>query len=247
MLQTAILSREALLPEYERALAEQADLDPLLNSIHDHVLLTSHALYVVRSLIPWKPCWNGFAASATRFHGAEMLRCATRPWSQRKLRRPICFASPREVSAAKATIKELTEPRAAAEQRLLAFCTHLATALIEFSDADKLRQSLIARQKDLQERPESIEKRAEALNRELKKLQASQAEETAERLAVHERITALDRGTQELSDQTSGLDARMSQILPGRSCRRADLGTEMPEADLSIDEIVASIAQLQSS
>lgn len=151
------------------------------------------------------------------------------------------------VSTAKSTIDELTALRGASERRLSTFRERLAGAQIERSGGIALRQVLIARQADLQKRAESLGQMAEANNRELNTLHTSQAQETARRRAIHERIVSLERGIKELTDRIGVLNVRISQILPGDQAAERDLGIEIGQTDQSIEEAVASIEQLQAA
>ena len=240
------VSREALLPEYERALAEQADLDALLDSIQVHVHEASCPLCgsqfdSVESLLarirrqrdPGSRRgdvtirYKGLAADEAQ--ASDLLRVAST-----------------SVSAAKATIEELIGLRGASELRLTRFRERLAAVNIEYSGADVMRQALVVRQQDLEKRIESLGRTAEAVDRDLKALQASQTQETARRRTVHERITSLERGIKELSDRMGALDARISRNRPGDQTVDRDLGAEIAQTDRSIEETVAAIAQLQA-
>ena len=238
-------SREALLPDYERALAEQAELETLLDSIQVHLHDNSCPL-----------CGSQFDSVDTLLQRVRQQRNAASQERDVTVRYKTLVAqetqatdflrvATTDVSAAKASIKELTALRSTTEQRLMKFRERLAAFSIEYSDADALRQKLIARQEDLQKRLESLGQKAEAANRDLKNMQTSQAQEATRRRASTDRITELERGIKELSDRINGLDARILQIIPVDLVLESDLKVEDARTDQSIDEITASIEQLQ--
>jgi exonuclease SbcC len=245
--QTARLGREALLPEYERAVAAQADIEKLLDSIQSHVHDKSCPL-----------CGSEFDSIEALLERIRRQRNAVSQRQDVTTRYQSLVAKETEavdllrvtsgqVLAANATINELSKPRAAADQRLTTFRGRLATALIKTSDAEELRKSLTARQVELQKHEGALKESAEVISRDLKKLQATQANETARRRAVHERISALERAIQELNDRTNGLGVRVSQLFPGNLAVENDLEAEISGADKTIDEIVARIEELQAT
>ena len=149
------------------------------------------------------------------------------------------------VSTANGTIDELRHLLEAAEQRLGAFRTRLAASLIEYSEADALQAVLFGRRADLEKESQGLGEVAEVASRALEMAKASHAQETAKRVAVNERISALERRIKELSDRMEESEARSSQILPTHLTAGPNLAVELAQADRSISEVAASIEQLQ--
>jgi len=245
-IQSAKLARETLQPEYERALTDQADIDKLLDSIQGHVHDKSCPL-----------CGSEFDSVEALLGRIRLHRDSVSRGNDVTTRYRVLIANEAqaadllrvtsaEVSGASATIEELTKLRAAVEQRLSVFRTRLASFSFEFAGIEGLRKAINSLQEDLQKRLDSVQERAEAASHDLKKLQVSQADEATRRRTINERITTLERSIKEFTDRTSGLDARLSQILPGDMATEVDLGAEIKLVDKSIDEAVASVEQLRA-
>jgi exonuclease SbcC len=244
-LQDTTRSREALLPEYERALAEQAELEKLLDSIQIHLHDKSCPL-----------CGSQFDSLDALSQRIRHQRNAVSQEKDVTVRykslvaqeaRELDFLriAKTDVTATKASIKELSGLLNATEQRLAHFRDRLRAYSDENPDTGSLRQRIVTRQKDLKDRSASLAQKAESTSKELKNLQTSQAQEATRRRAATERITALERGIKELTDRISGLAARTLQVLPADLAADVDLESEVSQTDRSIDEVMASIEQLQ--
>jgi exonuclease SbcC len=240
-------TREALRPEYERALADQAELERLLDSIQMHVHEKSCPL-----------CGSEFESLEALRARIRLRRSSVSQDMEIPLRYKTILANEAQaddslrvavadVAAAKEAIDELSDVLAKAEQRLTNFRTRLTAAFIEPARAETLAHTLGSRRNELQKDCKSLDERIDAASRDLKAVQASHDQETAKRQALYLRIADLKRKIKQISDQMDELAARSSQVLPDDLSAKSDLEAEVAQIDRAVSEAAASIEQLRIS
>jgi len=240
-------TREALRPEYERALADQAELERLLDSIQMHVHEKSCPL-----------CGSEFESLEALRARIRLRRSSVSQDVDITLRYKTILANEAQaedslrvavadVAAAKEAIDELSDLLAKAEQRLTGFRTRLAAAFIEPANAETLAYTLASRRNELQKDCESLGEKTEAASRDLKAIQNSHDQETAKRQALYLRVADLERRIKQISGQMDELAARSSQVLPADLSAESDLEVEVAQIDRAVSETAASIEQLGNS
>ncbi len=246
-LQVAKLARELREPEYQRAVAAQANIENLLDSIQRHVQDESCPL-----------CGSRFESAEALLASIRRQRESVSPYSDVTTAYQALLASEMQagdqfrvaaagVNVAAAAIEELAGLQTAADQRFKEFRARLTTARITGTHADELRASLTARKEELNDYLASTKDAAEKAARHVEGLQASLIKEAAKRKGVQDRVTVLERTIQDLADQINTLDVRFSQVFPGVKDLEPSLSTEIASIEKSIDAVTASIQRLQAT
>jgi exonuclease SbcC len=237
-------TRETLRPEYERALADQAELERLLDSIQMHMHDKScplcgsefESLEALRARIRLR---RSSVSQDMEFTLRYKTILANEAQAEDSLRVAVA-----DVVAAKETIDELSDVLAKTERRLTGFRTRLAAAFIEPANAETLARTLASRRNESQHDCESLGEKTEVARRDLAAIQSSHDQETTKRQAIYLRIVDLERTIRQISDQMDQLAARSSQILPADLSAESDLEAEVARIDQAVSETAASIEQL---
>jgi len=242
--QQTATERETLQPGYERAHAEQADMDRLLDSIQSHVhgpdcpLCGSHFKTV--EVLLEKIHRN----RSNLFQDGDIsVRYKTVLAEEGRAADSLRVAQT-EVKTTRERIKEITGLRQAAERRLAGFQKQVA-ATIKDPGADLLRQTLTTRWQQLEEQRVVHEQSVAATLSERQTVQKTQEEEKNKRRIIQERITALARELQTLSDRIIELDSRVSQAIPAYTDPTNTASKEIEELDHVIEEILSSVEALK--
>lgn len=226
--------REALLPDYERALAQQAELGRLLDSIQVHIHDKSCPL-----------CGSEFESVESLIVQIRAHRQAASIETDITLRYKELVSRESQADAAHRTTKanlaaaieavaDLTKRRDAIETRLAAYRDRLGSAGIESSATYK---TLNARNEKLGQEQEALKTKAAQANESLKSIQTSREQETTTRDSSQVRIAELDQEIRELKSNLDRLNSRLLQGLGGTSLSREDL-------DLRISAIAEEIAKI---
>ena len=244
-LQECKMAREALRPQYERSLSDQAELDKLLDSIQVHVHgdscpLCGSKFESVESLL--KRIQRARKSLSTETEVTVQYKTLTAKESQAD---DLLRVATTNVSACTSTVQELLELRRAAENRISSIRARLAKSA-EIPAGD-LRQALTISQTELSGRLKALEQAVTEADTELKAAQNMQAEEVGKRRSLHERVATLQRMVQELRDRVAELDARISQVFPDKRSQDIDLSAEATAVDRSLEEILAAVERLQLS
>jgi DNA repair protein SbcC/Rad50 len=243
-LQDTATSRQALLPAYERALAQQAELDRLLDSIQVHIHGDSCPL-----------CGAHYASSDDLIDKIRRLRAESTQESDTTLNYKTLLAQENhaqdvlrvaksDLMSVNTRVRELTDLSKKAEDRIANFQKHLSGVLKDPS-ADRLREELVRHQERLQKQRDASEQAAKTAAHEHQVAVKAQADGKDRRRVIQDRITDLERQIQAVADQVAQLDARISQGLPRDAEPDYDIPTEIERMDLSIEEALASIERLQ--
>ncbi|MGA7768523.1 MAG: AAA family ATPase [Candidatus Sulfotelmatobacter sp.] len=244
-LQECKMARAALRPQYERLLADQADLDKLLDSIQVHVHgdscpLCGSKFESVEALL--KRIQRARQSLSTENEVTVQYKTLTAKESQAD---DLLRVATTNVSACTSTVQELLELRRAAEDRIGSIRARLSKrADIPAGD---LRQALTISQTELSGRLKALEQAVTTADTELRTAQNMQAEEVGKRRSLHERVATLQRTAQELRDRVAELDARISQVFPDKRSQDIDLSAEATAVDRSLEEILAAIERLHLS
>jgi len=243
-LQEALVARESLLPEYERAISQQAELEQLLDSIQTHLHDSSCPL-----------CGTTFESldallnriQAHRSHVAEAqevtLRYKTLVASEAQAT-DLLRSSTTRLTAAKANIADLVRTRDQADMRIANFRNQCIAVLGEGSNGVS-KDVLVARREERIEELQSLEEAARAIGREVKDLEDSKAADTNQRASVNEHTLQLDREALGLTDQIARLTARIIHVCEREGVPEHEMNTAVEKLSLSIDDSLASTEQMQ--
>jgi exonuclease SbcC len=235
--------REALLPDYERAVAQQADLEGLLDSIQ---------VYIDQQSCPL--CGSEFESVEALLKRVQRQRSAaslekdiTIRYKESVTRESQADAVHRSakanLAASVAALSDLNQRADATANRVTAYRERLVSASIGISDNDK---ALAVRDEELRKTQEILRATAANANETLKSIRAVRAQEETKRKASHERIAALDKEIGELSSKIERLDSRLSQGLDTRTSPKMDLSLEIDKVVEAIAKITNSMETLQS-
>lgn len=230
--QTARVEREGREDDYQRAVSARATVDRLLAELHSHVDGDTCPL------------------CGTAFESAEALRAAIHQErhagasptsvllvypqlrSDERLAQDRLRVASRELDECQRALDELIRVQTATADRLSQFRSRLA----EFVDVDardgKWATVLGARQQDLSDSLDASRRAAEEARRLLDEVAATRSSLSAQRDAVHSRVSEVERTVRDLQDQTATIDGRISQALPPH----ADAGAEL-------DRLTAALTQ----
>lgn len=235
--------REALLPDYERALAQQAELGRLLDSIQVHIHDNACPL-----------CGSEFESvemllSQIRTHrqaaslGTDITLRYKESVSRESHADAVHRSAKANLAAAVGALADLTKRRDAIEKRLAAYRSRLASASIESSDTNR---ALTVRNEELGRELEALTIRAAQANENLKGVQTSRAQETTKRDSSQARVAALDKEIRELNNTIGRLNSRLLQGLGGASSSKEALDLRINAIAEEIAKIVLLEEQLQS-
>lgn len=235
--------REALLPDYERAVAQQAELEGLLDSIQVHIHDKSCPL-----------CGSEFESVEILLRQVQTQRQAASLEADITLRYKESVTSESQadavhrsakvnLAAAVGALADLTKRRDAIEKRLGAYRGRLTSASIESSDTDK---ALVVRNEELGREQETLITTATKANENLKAVQTSRAQEMTKRDSSQARIAVLDKEIRELNNTIGRLNSRLSQGLGGASSLKEDLDLRTSTIAEEIAKIVLLEEQLRS-
>ena len=182
---------EAAVPEYERAVAQQAELETLLDSIQVHVHDSSCPL-----------CGSQFDSAEALLAEIRRKRAATRTATDVTVKYKMLEAAETEAkdtlrvitaeaSAATSTIEELMTLQVSAEQRLKDFRQRLSVAIPGAQEAGA-RQELTVVLQMLEKQLADTQASLGAANTHLNLIQESKAKESAKRNSINERIISLN-------------------------------------------------------
>lgn len=245
-LRSATALREAAVPKYERALAQQAELETLLDNIQLHVHEPSCPL-----------CGSEFDSVEALLAEIRRKRAATRTATDVTVKYKMLEASETEakdalrvitaeVAAATSTIQELTTLQVSAEQRLKDFRQRLSVAVPATQEAGARQELTAVLQRLEKQRADNQASLGEA-NARLKSVQESKAEESAKRNSINERIISLDRNLQEIKDRIGNLNAKVSHTHSEELKAKADFDSAIAHEDRAVQEELLAIEQLRAA
>lgn len=239
----AKLDRESLLPEYERALAQQAELDKLLDSIQSHVHDSSCPL-----------CGTAFDSLQS------LLDTIARQRSQ--------VASEPEVTH---RYKSLVSLEAQASDKLRRSLAQLTAAKTAVADGDRLRDELAAKVASFRERAIALlvdpaadvseavfSARLDAIARQLRELelaseshtsltqqlQDSRTTDQTHRALLIDRKTQLEREIENGTDENTQSEARTRQVLQREGVAADEIDPAIAQVTADLDALVAANEQL---
>lgn len=242
---SATIAREAALPEYERAVARQAELDRLLDGIQAHVHDSScplcgsefESVEALQAEISRK---RSAAHNATSVTINFKLLEAAEATAADALRVIIS-----DIKGTMASIEELTVLEASISARLKNFRETLASTLPgadEGNATNRLAEALNA----LEKRQVEASRTVAATNAQLLAIQKSKAEQLSRRNALNERIIALDRSLQELKDRAGRLDAKISQADMPNVPFAENLDEAIAQEERAVQQELVTIEQLRA-
>ncbi len=236
--------REALLPDYERAVAQQAELEGLLDSIQIYIDQRSCPLcgseYESVEALLRRVRLQRSAASLEKDITIRYKESVTRESQADAVHR----SAKANLAASVGTLADLNKRHESTGKRLATYRERLASASIETSENDK---ALVIRDEELRQEQKSLSATGATANENLKSVQAVRAQEATKRKASHERIAALDKEISELNNKIDRLDSRLSQSLAAGASPKRDLGLEIDKIAEAIAKITNSEEKLQST
>jgi exonuclease SbcC len=241
-LRAATSAREAARPAYERALAQQAELDKLLDSLQSHVLDSSCPLCgskfeSVNALLTEIGKRRSAAQNASNVTVGFKLLEAQEAKANDALRVIVA-----DIKATTTATQELSALQNSTNTRLQQFRERLLSAL-PHADEGIARTALETALGDLQTRKTDSEQALAEANARLQAVQLSRAEELLRRKTISERIVSLERNVHEYSDRMTTLEARLSQA--GEDGENlATLDEAIARAERAIQEAVLAVEQL---
>lgn len=242
--QTARQARELLEPDYQRAVAAQAEIETLLDSIQGHISdeccpLCGSKFESVESLRESIARHRGSVSRYSDTTARYQMLVGTETQSGDRLRVAVS-----EVVLATQALEELVVLQKEAAQRLQEFRARLTDVLVDGNDAVEMRAALERCQNALDEQLAVHLRGADEARLNLAKMQSAQAEDTAKRKVVQERIKELERAIQDISDQSGALAAKIEASVPEGTNVEATIATEIAAVDKSIEETSSDIQHL---
>ena len=246
-LHSARRARELREPEYERAIAAQAEIETLLDSIQRHVHDDSCPL-----------CGSQFESVDKLLASIRRRRESTSQYSDfttdyQRLVEAESQATDRlrvgaaEVAMAEQAVEELQGTLQATNQRLQSFDDHVGSALGEcHQDVVELREVLERRQEAISDDVRSGEAVAETARVHLTALQSSLAEDTARRKLSQDRLGELECAIQDIADSKRALTAQVDLTLPGVEDVESALAEETGTVEGSRDDLTVLVRRLRA-
>lgn len=243
-LQEARLARESLLPEYERALSQQADLDQLLDSIQTHLRDASCPL-----------CGSGFDSLESLMERIHEHRSHVAAEPEVTFRYKTLVASESQatdllrvgttrLTAVKANIDDLARLRDQAEMRIASYRNQCLAVLGEGNSVVS-QEALVGRRDERIQQRQSLEEAARESGRGLKDLEHAKATDAAQRKAVNDRVLQLEREILALTDQMTQLAASVRQVCEREGISEVEMDDAVKKLGKSIDEALASTEHMQ--
>ena len=245
--QSARGARELRQPEYERAIAGQAEIATLLDRIghhvHDHTcpLCGSQFESVDRLLASIR----SRRESASQYSDITTDYQALAEGESRATERLQVVTA--EVAMAEHALEELRGKLEAMNQRLHNFHERVASALGErHQEVVRLREVLERRQKAIGNEVESSEAEAQTARVHLAAVKASRASDATKRKVIQNRLGELERGMQDIVDSGRVLSAQIESKLPGVEDVGSVLRTEMATGEGTRDDWTVLVQKLRA-
>jgi exonuclease SbcC len=241
-------TREALTPAYERALAEQAELEGLLDSLE---------LLVRDSTCPL--CGTDFDSLERLTERIKKQRTAAASEGDTTVRYKALAVSESQASdslrstssdvrQATEAIERLLAQQALLEEHLQVFKSRLSAFLDSpLAPAQSVQDSLRSRAVDLQGQRAAITATVDVLRGEIKTLEATASQEETKRKTSREELAVLEQKLKDLGDAISEVEVRLSAALPIGQSVAYDVANDIADLDHSIEETIGAIAELQST
>ena len=247
-LQEAGRARVLLEPEYQRAIAAQAESERLLNEIQSHVQgdlcpLCGSKFASVESLLT-----SIRRQRESRSPNADVTAAYLGLVSEESRSRDRLRIASTAVTLGKTAVEELSAIQEAADQRLQDFYGRLTTAVvIRGTDANQVREVLRRRQNTFRDQLSGSASRAETARRKLMTLETSQSDESSRRQDIEDRVTAVDREILKLTDRTKSWTAQIERVLAGSQDVESALMTESASVEKSIVVLNATLQRMQAT
>lgn len=245
-LRTATSAREAAVPDYERALARQAEMDKLLDSIQAHVHdpdcpLCGSAFASVEALLAEIGRKRSAAQSVSRVTVSFKVLEAEEAKAKDALRVIVS-----DVKTTASSIKELTTLQASIEARFKSFRERLSTVAAGAPEGTAT-ETLAAVLHGLEKKEESAAQSFAAASAGLLAIEQSKAEESSRRNATSERLISLDRNLQELNDRSGRLGAKIAQNDVSNMGTPEKIHEAIAQEDRAIQLELLTIEQLRTA
>jgi exonuclease SbcC len=234
------LEREALLPEFERASANQADLDQLLDSIQTFIHEESCPLCGT-PFESWEALLQSIRERRARLSEDTSITVRYKTLIADESRaRDLVETTTIEAAAAGSAINDLVRARNDSEQRVAINRERLARFF--GNDAASVTPSMLLQRRDeVMRQLSGLRTNADVVSHNISELDTSRSKEMSQRNAFHERVAALERDIQFLSDKVSELNARISPATLLAPVSVDELDTESGTLSRSIDDNLALV------
>jgi exonuclease SbcC len=245
--QSARRARELRQPEYERAIAAQAEVATLLDRIRHHVHDQSCPL-----------CGSQFESVDRLLASIGSRRESTSQYSdvttdyqalaegESQATEQLQVASA-EVAMAEHALEELQGKLEATNQRLRSFDGRVASALGEgWQEGGGLREVLERRQEAIGDEVKASEAEARTARVHLAAVEASRASDAARRKVIQRRLGELESAMQDIMDSARVLTARIESKLPGVEGGGLVLTTEMATGERTRDDLTALVEKCRA-
>ena len=236
-------ARELREPEYRRAVRAQAERDRLLDEIQGHV--RDHYCPLCGSEFESKATLVASIRGQRDLRGREagVTSVYQKLVGEEAEARDRWQAAAVAVDRVRAAAEELFGQKEAVEHGVREFRARLRGAgFREDAGAEEVEEVLRQRCEALRERLTAGAERVEGATGRLKRLEASRNDGRARRQGIQERVAALDREVQELTEQGKRWAAEVERVLPGSQDVESDLRAESGGVD---EAIAAGLATLQ--
>ena len=245
-LRAAKSAREAAIPDYERALAQQSELDKLLDSIQAHVHdpdcpLCGSAFESVEALL----AEIGRKRSAVQSTSSVTASFTVLQAEEAKAKDALGVIVS-DVKTTMSSIQELTTLQASIEARIKSFRERLSS-VAPGTHEGTARERLVAAVNDLEKRQEAAALSLAAANARLLAIEQSKAEESSRRNATSERLISLDRYLQELYDRSERLEAKISQADLKNMGTPEKLDEAIAQEDRAVQQELLTAEQLRAA